>query len=141
MVHGVYVSTFALGGDTRVFHAEGPATGWTSGGASPLRPVRPLSRRQGQASGRARPSRPHPLPLHECFLLLHPPKEDKDIPKKSCGCAAPGIRPLSLEEAAAAAKVSPYVLSTERLEREGILLPCRRHPHRRDAPAGQLYRL
>lgn len=124
MVHGVYVSTFALGGDTRVFHQAG--TGYRLDQRRCV-PLCALASRYPKVKDRLqtileRPH-PHPLPLHEHLLLVRPLSGARAYTKEEqLLCRALESGPLPLAEAVDAAGTSLYALNTERLEQEGILL-------------------
>lgn len=121
-VKGLYVDTFALGGDTAV-HIGPPVSLDTYR----ILPLCSLASRYpdvlAQLKELERYGHGHPLPVHEFFLLL------KDLPDPSrytemevAICRALQNGPLRSENLARAVSRDLYALKTDRLEKEGILL-------------------
>lgn len=124
MVRGVNVSTFALGGDTRVLWSE---RGYGLDGRRCI-PLCTLASRHGSRVTEilreiAERPRPHAQPIYEFLVLVRPPLASADWSERErrlCRALEPG--PLPLEEAAQAAGCSLYDLPAKRLEAEGLLL-------------------
>lgn len=128
MVKGVTIDTFALGGDTAVEYND-------NGIFLEKRRVIPLCMAASQypkiterleelVSSLGRYS----YPAHQFFLLAAGP-ETAEQREKYTESERKLIRaledgPLIYEDAAKAIGISPYILRTERLENEGILLRC-----------------
>jgi N-methylhydantoinase A/oxoprolinase/acetone carboxylase beta subunit len=123
-VKGLYVDTFALGGDTEVhFDASGAL-------ALGVRRVLPLAMLASMYPGVTEklqntegPGTPYPVPIHEFFLLLKKPGTDSaltDTERNICHALENG--PLSRQELADAVRRDIYTLNTERLESSGILI-------------------
>ena len=123
-VRGLYVDTFALGGDTEVlFDSSGTAVLGTQRilPLAMLGAVYPSVKNQLMELDKY--SSPYPVPVHEFFLLLKEPGPDaglNDIEYRICGALKNG--PLSRENLAAAISRDIYTMKTERLEQAGYIL-------------------
>lgn len=123
-VKGLYVDTFALGGDTEVlFDSSGTAVL----GTQRILPLAMLSAVypsvKNQLMELDKYSSPYPVPVHEFFLLLKEPGPDtglNDIEYRICGALKNG--PLSRENLAAAISRDIYTMKTEHLEQAGYIL-------------------
>ncbi len=128
MVKGVTIDTFALGGDTAVGYDD-------SGLFLEKRRVIPLcmaASRYPQITERLEElvssAGKFSYPAYQFFMLAAVPETARQKEKyteserKLIHALAGG--PLIYEDAAGAVGVSPYILRTERLENEGILLRC-----------------
>lgn len=123
-VKGLYVDTFALGGDTEVCF---DSSGALALGVRRVLPLAMLASMYPSVTGRLEaietPAAPYPVPLHEFFLLLKDPDDDSgltDTEKNICRALKQG--PLSRQELAEAVRRDIYTLNTERLESSGILI-------------------
>lgn len=123
MVHGVYIHTLGLGGDSRVVIRRGtleldhcrciPLCALAAQYPDVLTRLSALVETHG----------PHSLPLHEFLVLAEQPAEGEKYPPKAqelCRLLEKG--PLSLEEAACALDMTAYDLPLAQLEREGVIL-------------------
>ncbi len=127
-VHGVYIDTFGLGGDSAIRHTQHGAPHLDSARVMPLcmaaeqwpcivdRLTELLARRHR-----------HTHPLHEGFVLLKALAEIEsdafrytEIEKRICRALAQG--PMLLEDLARAIGTDVYNFGTGCLEREGVLL-------------------
>lgn len=123
-VKGLYVDTFALGGDTEVlFHTSGTV----ELGTRRILPLAMLSAAypsvENQLLELETYSTPYPVPVHEFFLLLKEPAQDaalRDTEYSICRALRSG--PLSRKNLAAAVSRDIYTLNTERLEQTGYIL-------------------
>ena len=129
-VKGLYVDTFGLGGDTRIYYDRGgriqlsktrvqPLCSLASEYPQVLEELRALD-----ASGRL-----NVAPLHEHFLLLRDIEaEDPDHTRfynsEHALCRALADGPLSFEKAAAAMGKDIYTADFSRLESARVLLRC-----------------
>lgn len=121
-VKGLYVDTFALGGDTAVRFEQSlfldtcrilPLCSLASRFPEVLKQLQELDRYE----------KGHPMPVHEFFLLLKElpePAAYTEMERKICQTLKEG--PLSLENLGRALGRDIYALKTERLEQEGIIL-------------------
>ncbi len=122
-VKGVYIDTFALGGDTQVVYRDGEITL----GTRRVLPVCIAAQRYPQILRALRKlgGRKHGFPLHECLVLIKEIGTDEEYStRERILCCALRQGPLTLPEAAETLEDSMYVLNTERLEREGVVLRC-----------------
>ncbi len=123
MVHGVYIHTAGLGGDSRILMGEGGIS-LDSRRAIPLcllarehPSVLPKLQKLAQLGASQF------LPQHEFIVLLEMPPEDGRYDEKELAiCRALEQEPLRLEELAEKVGGSVYALPLARLENEGILL-------------------
>lgn len=125
MVHGVYIHTMGLGGDSRIL-MQGEQLSLDSRRAIPLcllatKYPRVLAVLRSLAETGA----PHFLPRHEFILLLEAPEtRGKYSTEELAVCRALEDGPLQMEELAEKMKQSVYALPLERLENEGVLIRC-----------------
>lgn len=123
MVHGVYIHTLGLGGDSRVVLRQGTLE------LDTCRCI-PLCALAAQypdilprLSALAETHGAHSLPLHEFLVLTEMPAEgEKYSPRAQKLCRLLEKGPLLLEEAADALHMTVYDLPLEQLEREGVIL-------------------
>ncbi len=125
MVHGVYIHTMGLGGDSRIL-MQGEQLSLDSRRAVPLcllaaKYPRVLSALRSLAEA----GTPHFLPRHEFILLLEAPEtRGKYREEELAVCRALEDGPLQLEELAERTGQSVYALPLERMENEGVLIRC-----------------
>lgn len=125
MVHGVYIHTMGLGGDSRIL-MQGEQLSLDSRRAVPLcllaaKYPRVLSVLRNLAET----GTPHFLPRHEFILLLEAPEtRGKYGEEELAVCRALEGGPLQLEELAEKTGQSVYALPLERMENEGVLIRC-----------------
>lgn len=123
-VKGIYVDTFALGGDTEVcFDTSGALTL----GMRRVLPLAMLASMHPSVTERLQdmdpPASPYPVPVHEFFFLLKIPDAETaltDTEKHICQALKKG--PLSRQGLADAVHRDIYTLNTEHLESSGILI-------------------
>ena len=124
-VKGVFMDTFALGGDSALRIKDGRPE-------LMARRVQPLcvaaSRWPSVKSGLARlleDERPHTHPLHEFLYLVRSLREtSRYTTREMTLCRALENGPLMLERAAELSGTDVYGFSSERLETEGIVMRC-----------------
>ena len=129
-VKGLYVDTFGLGGDTRIYYDRGGRIRLAKTRVQPLctlaaeYPQVLEDLRALDASGRL-----NVVPLHEHFLLLRDiESEDPDHTRfynsEHALCQALKNGPLSYEKAAAAMEKDIYTADFSRLESARVILRC-----------------
>jgi N-methylhydantoinase A/oxoprolinase/acetone carboxylase beta subunit len=124
-VKGVFMDTFALGGDSALRIDSGRVT-------LMARRVQPLcvaaSRWSNIKEDLARlldEGRPHTHPLHEFLYLVRTPADVSRFGAQELAlCRALEAGPLMLDEAAQKSGTDVYGFSSERLETEGIVMRC-----------------
>ena len=121
-VKGLYVDTFALGGDTAVCFDK---TLYLD--TCRILPLCILASRYPEVLEQLqeldRYGKGHPMPVHEFFLLLKEPPSSAsytEMERKICRALKDG--PLRYENLGQALGRDIYALKTERLERDGIIL-------------------
>lgn len=123
-VKGLYVDTFALGGDTEVMF---DSSGSIALGTQRILPLAMLGAVypsvKNQLMELDKYDSPYPAPVHEFFLLLKEPAPDtglSDTEYKICRALKNG--PLRRENLAAAISRDIYTMKTDRLEQAGYIL-------------------
>jgi len=122
MVHGLYVDTFLLGGDSEIVCRDGDL-------AIEGRRVIPLSVLAGtypevttKLTQLAETKRRHTRPIHEFYVLQRTTASTGYTQQELRICEALQDHPLMMEELAEAIGSEIYFLNTERLEAEGIIM-------------------
>ena len=123
-VKGLYVDTFALGGDTEV--TFDPA-GKLMLGTQRILPISQLASRYPETLLRLRSLKdedfPSSAPGYEFFLLVKQPDDPSALSDtERAVCTALENGPLSRRDLASAVSRDIYTLKTDRLEQQGILL-------------------
>ncbi len=124
LIHGIEISTFALGGDSRVEYHDADL----SLGARRVMPISVLADRYPQVMDElerlSRRENGSTRPLYEHLLLMRPVEGRKsaytDLELRICQILEDG--PLGITQAAQRLQTDVYQMDTERLEQEGVIL-------------------
>lgn len=125
MVRGVTIDTFALGGDSAVYCEDNSLYL----DKQRIVPLCMASAAYPQVREKLRELTEHyavySYPANQFFMLQNVPKNpEKYSSNERKLIEALKSGPLIFAEAAAAVDISPYILKTDRLEREGVIVRC-----------------
>ena len=120
-VKGVFIDTFGLGGDTRLYMEDGQV----KLDSCRVEPICALAAKHPSVKAQLRnlltESRPHTRPLHEFLYLVHAPEH----PERYSGEELALIEKLSGgPQMLGGEGMNLYSTASQRLEREGIVMRC-----------------